>query len=135
MRFIALLFVLVMHSAGNAYACLGLDSQDYILLQKLPSTAMTQEVVAKVVVLSPEPLAVADSVIVSVIDGIKGVNKGEMLHVSLSGSSCSYLANQWEFVKGKQPNFFYIAGDIKPPEVGEGLKQFHGAWRGDKRAH
>jgi hypothetical protein len=122
---------LALISQTPAFACLGPQSEDYVLLDDLPSQANLQPVVAKVEVLS----RAEQSAVVRVLEPIKGVTLGQEFEVVTSGSSCSWLDRRTRFFKNDQSkvksNIYFIAGEIVLTTHSK--KQFQGSWRADKR--
>ncbi len=115
-------------------ACRGLDSEDYVLLNKLPPSALEQAVVAKVQLIKLN--SDNQSATVRVIDAIKDTKNDEVIKLVTTGSSCSWLSQNHRFGHAggtnsePAPTIFYIAGSWKK---NDGMKIFNGAWRRDQR--
>jgi hypothetical protein len=125
---------------ASAIACLGPQSEDYVLLDALPASATKEAVIAKVFVTSRKD----HEATVKVLEAIKGVKSGDVLTIYTSGSSCSWLDARSRFFQPSAADkitnseaslVYYIAGDWKP-DARQGNKMlFTGAWRGQTRIH
>jgi hypothetical protein len=138
--FLALLCII---SSTMTHACLGPDSEDYVLLDALPPSANTQLVVAKVRVISRQDNK-ATVVVMEPIKGAQlGAGTGTEFVVTTSGSSCSWLDARTRFFNGQSAahvrlsNIYFVAGEFIESDVkndqGKQGKRFKGSWRRDAR--
>jgi hypothetical protein len=119
--------------ANVSQACTGYQSEDYVLLEKLPPAANEQILVAKVKLLVDK----GRSGTVRVIEAIKGVVVGQEFDVEVAPWSCSYLEGRVRLMDGvkKEPvsDIYFLAGDWKQLKD---KRVFVGGWRdGKKIAH
>jgi hypothetical protein len=135
-KFVTVLLFVVFSS--NSFACLGPQSEDYVLLDALPTASYEQDVVAKVRVIFRKD----GEATVVVVEAIKGVTLNEKIKLRTSGSSCSWLDAKSRFfqqdaavLESKNVDVYYIAGSWQlTPQQGT-TRNFTGAWRGQTRVH
>lgn len=120
LRIIGAIMALFLFIVQPAYACMGVSSETQTFLTALPEGADTQDMVAKVQVISTEiPLnGHQRRSVVEVLDSIKGFEEGQKLTVLSDLHSC---ARDYHVRLDKE---YYIAGRINP----EGF--FEGTWKG-----
>jgi hypothetical protein len=125
-----LLFSLALNAS---LACLGPQSEDYVLIDSLPDAATKQNIVAKVRLLKAQDR----SATVEVIDPIKGVKAKQIIQIEVSLSSCSWLAARTRFRGGnraeKLSDQYFIAGEFKTVEKGDLV--FIGSWKNGEKIH
>jgi hypothetical protein len=124
--------------SSNALACLGPQSEDYVLLDALPTASYEQDVVAKVRVIRRKDREAT----VVVVEAIKGVTLNEKIKLRTSGSSCSWLDAKSRFFQQDAPvlesnnvDVHYIAGSWQFTPQRGATRNFTGAWRGQTRVH
>ncbi|WP_342711758.1 hypothetical protein AAFG13_08635 [Bradyrhizobium sp. B124] len=121
-----------------ADACSSAVEYPHTLLDRLPSTALKQSVVAVVepIDLLPPRWAEGDAwgttplVKVRVLEAVQGVSEGQTFVVNLGGWMCGGLVSRNSLlVAGKR--HFYIAGQFASTDKGD--VEFVGKWVGNKR--
>jgi hypothetical protein len=123
-----LLLAAITIAPAPAYACQGLQFETSTLLPSLPTTANQEDIVAKVEILELLPWRPGWSgssvVKARVVEGLKGVETGQVIIVTSRGSMCDQVFSLHDI--GTQG---YVAGSTERTQGGETV--FVGAWRWD----
>lgn len=121
--FPCLLIILLLGAAGPAFACRGPDLWETTFLKELPEKAFSRDLVARVRIISKEDDDKQPRYLknfrVRVVEGIKGVEKGDILTVPIENSSCTH--NYDAAVSDE----YFIAGSLNENDLFEGL------WKGN----
>jgi hypothetical protein len=120
-------------AAAPAYACRGSQFETSTVLPTLPTAANQEDIVAKVEIVELLPWrpgwSGASVVKTRVVEGLKGIETGQVLIVLSRGSSCDQRFSLHDI--GRQG---YVAGSTERNQDGETV--FVGAWQErDVRTH
>jgi hypothetical protein len=123
-----LLLVAIAIAATPAFACRGSKFETSTLLLSLPTAANQEDIVAKVEILEllgwRAAWSGASVVKARVVEGLKGVETGQVIIVLSRGSTCDQIFSLHDV--GTQG---YVAGSAERNQDGETV--FVGAWQWD----